>query len=65
MSAGGKGHAQRPTDQKKWSSGYDNIKWTKEEDDEFDRITKAQNGSSAERPLAQVGDSREKTSPQA
>jgi hypothetical protein len=49
MSAGGKGWPQRPTDHKKWSSGYDNIQWTKEEDEEFDRL---QDRSSSERPLA-------------
>lgn len=53
MSAGGKGSTQRPTDEKKFSANYDNIKWTKEEDDEFERITK--NGSSTERTLAQDG----------
>lgn len=53
MSAGGKGHAQRPTDQKNWSSGYDNIQWTKEEDEEFDHITKVQDGTSPQRTLAQ------------
>jgi hypothetical protein len=53
MSAGGKGHAQRPTDQAKFSSGYDNIQWTKEEDEEFDRL---QDRSSTERPVAKVGD---------
>lgn len=62
MSDGGKGDKQRPTDHKKWSSGYDNIKWTKEEDDEFNRI---QDRSSTERPVAQVGDSGEKTLPPA
>jgi len=46
----GKGDKQRPTDHKKWSSGYDNIQWTKEEDEEFDRI---QDRSSTERPVAQ------------
>ena len=53
MSAGGKGHAQRPTDTAKFSSGYDNIKWTKEEDEEFERITEVQDGSSPKRTLAQ------------
>lgn len=56
MSDGGKGDKQRPTDHKKWSSGYDNIQWTTEEDEEFNRI---QDRSSTERPLAQVGDSGE------
>jgi hypothetical protein len=53
MSAGGKGHSQRPTDQKNWSNGYDNIQWTKEEDEEFNRI---QDRTSTERTVAQVGD---------
>lgn len=48
-SEAGKGGNMRPTDHKKWSSGYDNIQWTKEEDEEFDRI---QNSSSTERPVA-------------
>lgn len=56
MSAGGKGHAQRPTDQKNWSSGYDNIKWTTEEDEEFNRL---QDNSSPERTLAQDRDTKE------
>jgi len=49
MNDGGKGDKQRPTDHKKWSSGYDNIQWTKEEDEEFDRI---QDRSSTERTVA-------------
>ncbi len=48
----GKGDKQRPTDHKKWSSGYDNIKWTKEEDEEFDRISEVQNNPSAKCPVA-------------
>lgn len=40
MSDGGKGDKQRPTDHKKWSNGYDNIKWTREEDEEFERINR-------------------------
>ena len=61
MNDGGKGDKQRPTDHKKWSSGYDNIQWTKEEDEEFDRL---QNRSSTERPVAlQTTESqRDKTS---
>jgi len=60
MNDGGKGDKQRPTDHKKWSSGYDNIKWTKEEDEEFDRI---QNCSSTQRPLAQArGEADKETS---
>ena len=34
-SEAGKGGNMRPTDHKKWSNGYDNIQWTKEEDEEF------------------------------
>ena len=52
MNDGGKGDARRPTDYKKWSNGYDNIKWTKEEDEEFTRL---QDRISTERALAQVG----------
>ena len=48
-SEAGKGGNMRPTDHKKWSSGYDNIQWTKEEDEEFDRI---QDRTSTERPVA-------------
>jgi len=48
-SEAGKGGNMRPTDHKKWSSGYDNIQWTKEEDEEFDRL---QNRFSTERPVA-------------
>jgi hypothetical protein len=50
MNDGGKGDKQRPTDHKKWSSGYDNIKWTKEEDEEFDRL---QDRIGSERAVAQ------------
>ena len=49
-SEAGKGGNMRPTDHKKWSSGYDNIQWTKEEDEEFNRI---QDRTSTERPVAQ------------
>ena len=52
MSDGGKGSTQRPTDHKKWSSGYDNIQWTREEDEEFNRI---QDSSSAKCAVAQDG----------
>jgi hypothetical protein len=55
MSDGGKGSTQRPTDQKKWSSGYDNIQWTKEEDEEFDKITKVQDSSSSQCAVAETG----------
>jgi len=51
MSDGGKGDAMRPTDHNKWSSGYDNIKWTTEEDE--DRI---QNSSSAKSTVANSAD---------
>ena len=45
---GGKGDAQRPTDQEKYGSNYDNIfRKTKEdwqaEDEEFERIQREQN----------------------
>ena len=63
MSAGGKGHAQRPTDQKNWSNGYDNIKWTKEEDEEFERITEVQDGSSTQRTLAKARGTKETLPP--
>lgn len=39
MNDGGKGDKQRPTDHKKWSNNYDQIKWTREEDEEFERIS--------------------------
>lgn len=48
----GKGDKQRPTDHKKWSNGYDNIQWTKEEDEEFDRISEVQDNPSAKCPVA-------------
>jgi len=51
MNDGGKGDKQRPTDHKKWSSGYDNIKWTKEEDEEFDRL---QDRIGSERTVAET-----------
>ena len=51
-SEAGKGGSMRPTDHKKWSSNYDNIKWTREEDEEFNRI---QDSSSAKRAVAQDG----------
>jgi len=63
MSDGGKGDKQRPTDHKKWSSGYDNIKWTKEEDEEFERITKVQDGTSPQRTLAQARSAKETLPP--
>ena len=59
MSAGGKGHAQRPTDAAKFSSGYDNIKWTKEEDEEFERITEVQDNLSPKRSVALPTNERE------
>ena len=59
----GKGDKQRPTDHKKWSSGYDNIKWTKEEDEEFDRISTVQDNPSSKRPVASTTEGeRDKTS---
>jgi len=57
MSDGGKGSNQGPTDHKKFSSNYENIKWTTEEDEEFDRIERNQNGSSAKRPVARYDSS--------
>jgi hypothetical protein len=51
MNDGGKGDKQRPTDHKKWSSGYDNIQWTKEEDEEFTRL---QDSLSTKRPVAET-----------
>ncbi len=62
MSDGGKGDKQRPTDHKKWSSGYDNIKWTTEEDEEFNRL---QDRLGSERTVAKVGNNGEKTLPSA
>jgi hypothetical protein len=50
-SEAGKGGAMRPTDHNKWSSGYDNIQWTKEEDEEFNRI---QDRIGSERAVAKV-----------
>ena len=59
MNDGGKGDKQRPTDHKKWSSGYDNIQWTKEEDEEFTRL---QDSLSTKRPMAETrGDTSSKT----
>ena len=52
MSDGGKGDLQRPTDHKKWSNGYDNIQWTTEENEEFDRISTVQDNPSSQRPVA-------------
>ncbi len=45
MNDGGKGDARRPTDENKFRSNYDQIKWTVEEDEEFERI-KSRNGDS-------------------
>jgi hypothetical protein len=39
MNEAGKGDARRPTDENKFRSNYDQIKWTVEEDEEFERIT--------------------------
>jgi len=47
----GKNDTMRPTDHKKWSNNYDNIKWTKEEDEEFNRI---QDRTSTDRTVAQT-----------
>ena len=54
----GKGDTQRPTDHKKWSANYDNIKCTPEEDEEFARI---QDNPSTRSGLAQNNDRSEKT----
>jgi len=59
MSDGGKGDAQRPTDHKKWSSNYDQIKWTREEDEEFNRL---QDRLSTQRTVADSTGEEEKTS---
>ena len=45
----GKGDARRPTDENKFRSNYDQIKWTREEDEEFERIA-GTNNSVPERP---------------
>ena len=50
MSDGGKGDKQRPTDHKKWSNNYDQIKWTVEEDEEFKTIESRTGKSLPERP---------------
>ena len=50
MNDGGKGDARRPTDENKFRSNYDNIKWTKEEDEEFNRL---QDRIGSERAVAQ------------
>lgn len=55
MSDGGKGSTQRPTNHKSWSNGYDNIQWTKEEDEAFDKITKVQDSSSSQCTVAETG----------
>lgn len=55
----GKGDKQRPTDHKKFSTNYENIKWTTEEDEEFDRIERNQNGSSPKRSVARQHNSSE------
>lgn len=50
MSDGGKGDTQRPTDHKKWSDNYDQIKWTVEEDEEFKRIESRASDGLPKRP---------------
>ena len=50
MNDGGKGDKQRPTDHKKWSNNYDQIKWTVEEDEEFKRIESRDGDSLPEQP---------------
>ena len=49
----GKGDSPRKTDHAKFSANYDQIKWTREEDEEFDRINK--NSPSTQCPVAQDG----------
>ena len=46
----GKGDAMRPTDHKKWSNNYDQIKWTVEEDEEFKRLESQIGESLPDRP---------------
>lgn len=55
MNEAGKGDARRPTDENKFRSNYDQIKWTKEEDEEFDRI-KAREGDCIPRKPSQSND---------
>jgi len=50
MSDGGKGDTMRPTDHKKWSDNYDQIKWTVEEDEEFKNIESRTGDSLPGRP---------------
>lgn len=56
MSAGGKGHEQRPTDHKKFSENYDRIFGKKNEQTD-------KNSFSTERTLAQDRTSGEETLP--
>jgi hypothetical protein len=55
MNDGGKGDARRPTDENKFRSNYDQIKWTVEEDEEFKRI-KSRDGDSLPRRPTQSND---------
>jgi len=55
MNDGGKGDARRPTDENKFRSNYDQIKWTVEEDEEFERI-ESRNGDSLPRRPTQSND---------
>jgi len=54
----GKGDKQRPTDFKKWSNNYDNIKWTREEDEEFaslqDRLSTESTVAQARREVGET-----------
>jgi len=50
MNDGGKGDARRPTDENKFRSNYDQIKWTVEEDEEFKRIESRDGDSLPRRP---------------
>lgn len=59
MSDGGKGDSRRPTDENKFRSNYDQIKWTREEDEEFNRL---QDRLSTQRTVADSTGKKEKTS---
>jgi hypothetical protein len=50
MNDGGKGDARRPTDENKFRSNYDQIKWTVEEDEELKTIESRTGESLPERP---------------
>jgi len=50
MNDGGKGDARRPTNENKFRSNYDQIKWTVEEDEEFKKIESRTGESLPKRP---------------